>query len=60
MTAPSRPPPASSPAVVAGLRERVAGPGPDRHLGPEIEAAHDYVITGAAVAAAETVTGPLN
>ena len=45
-------------AVVAGLREHVAGPGSDRFLAPEIEAAVDYVASGAAVRAAETVTGP--
>jgi len=45
--------------VVAGLREHVAGPGSDRFLAPEIEAAVDYVASGAAVRAAETVTGPL-
>jgi histidine ammonia-lyase len=46
-------------AVVAGLRRVVAGPGPDRHLAPEIEAALRYVTSGDAVAAAETCTGPL-
>ena len=42
-------------AVVAGLRSRVAGAGPDRFLAPEIEAAVDYVRSGAAVAAADAV-----
>jgi histidine ammonia-lyase len=46
--------------VVAGLRPDVAGPGTDRYLAPEIEAAVRYVASGAAVAAAETVTGPLS
>jgi histidine ammonia-lyase len=59
LRAPVAPAPATA-AVVAGLRARVAGPGPDRHLGPEIDAAHDYVMSGAALAAAETVTGPLS
>ena len=45
--------------VVAGLRHTVAGPGPDRHLAPEIEAALRYLTSGNAVAAAETVAGPL-
>ena len=31
----------------------VDGPGPDRHLSPEIEAAVEYVRTGAAVRAAD-------
>ncbi|HST84318.1 MAG TPA: histidine ammonia-lyase [Kineosporiaceae bacterium] len=47
-------------AVVAGLRRLVAGPGPDRHLAPEIEAALRYVTSGEAIAAAETCTGPLS
>ncbi|SDH09225.1 histidine ammonia-lyase [Sinosporangium album] len=46
-------------AVVAALRESVKGPGPDRFLAPEIESAVRLVASGAAVAAAETVTGPL-
>jgi histidine ammonia-lyase len=33
-------------AVVAALRERVAGPGPDRHLAPEIAAAEDLIRSG--------------
>jgi histidine ammonia-lyase len=52
-------PAAATGAVVAGLRERVAGPGPDRFLSPEIEATVDYVVSGAAVAAAESAVGPL-
>jgi histidine ammonia-lyase len=52
MRAPLRPGPGTA-AVVAALRERVAGPGPDRHLSPEIEAAVEFVRTGAAVAAAD-------
>ncbi|GEL17336.1 histidine ammonia-lyase [Pseudonocardia asaccharolytica] len=55
---PLAPAPATG-AVVAGLRARAGGPGPDRHLAPEIEAAVDYVSSGAALAAAESVTGPL-
>jgi histidine ammonia-lyase len=46
-------------AVVAALRERVPGPGPDRYLSPEIEASVDLVRSGALVAAAESITGPL-
>jgi histidine ammonia-lyase len=42
---------------LAALRERVSGPGPDRHLAPEIEAAAIFVGTGAAVAAAESALG---
>jgi histidine ammonia-lyase len=48
-------------AVRDGLRAAgVQGPGTDRHLAPEIEAAFQYVVSGQALAAAEAVTGPLN
>ena len=52
-------PAAATGAVVAGLRAMVAGPGPDRFLAPEIEAAVRYVAGGGAIRAAESVTGPL-
>ncbi|HZZ52652.1 MAG TPA: histidine ammonia-lyase [Trebonia sp.] len=59
LRAPLTPAPATA-AVVAGLRaQSVAGPGGDRFLAPEIETAVDYVRSGDAVRAAETVTGPL-
>ena len=41
------------------LRRTTPGPGTDRYLAPEIEAAVEFVASGAAVAAAESVTGPL-
>ncbi|RDV43890.1 histidine ammonia-lyase [Leifsonia sp. ku-ls] len=40
-------------AVIAALRTAVPGPGPDRHLSPEIEAAHALVASGALRAAAD-------
>ncbi|WP_374457044.1 histidine ammonia-lyase [Nocardioides sp.] len=47
-------------AVVELLRSNgIAGPGPDRHLSPEIEAAVDLVQSGAVLAAAESVVGQL-
>ena len=47
-------------AVIAALREAgVPGPGPDRFLAPEIEAAVAFVASGGARAAAESVAGPL-
>jgi len=52
-------PSAATGAVVAGLRETAQGPGADRYLAPEIEAAVRYVASGAAVRAAETAAGPL-
>jgi histidine ammonia-lyase len=59
LRAPLEPAPATA-AVRDGLRDHVRGPGPDRYLAPEIEAAVGYVGSGAALAAAETVTGPLS
>ncbi|HEU5160549.1 MAG TPA: histidine ammonia-lyase [Streptosporangiaceae bacterium] len=58
LRAPLRPGPATA-AVVAALRTRVPAPGADRFLAPDIAAAVDLVRTGAVVAAAESVTGPL-
>ena len=42
-----------------GLRETCEGPGCDRFLAPEIEAAVAFVRDGGAVRAAESVTGHL-
>jgi histidine ammonia-lyase len=62
LRSPLEPAPATA-AVVAGLRagtlSDVAVPATDRFLAPEIEAAVAYVASGAAVRAAEAVTGPL-
>ena len=52
-------PAAATGAVTAGLRAVVEGPGADRFLAPEIAAAVAYVASGAAVRAAEAVTGAL-
>ncbi len=46
-------------AILTALRDVVAGPGPDRFLAAEIEAVVELVRSGAAVAAAESITGPL-
>jgi histidine ammonia-lyase len=53
LRAPLRPGPATG-AVIAALRHSVDGPGPDRFLAPEIEAAVAFVRSGTAVAAAES------
>ena len=58
LRAPLAPSPATG-AVLRLLRERVPGPGTDRHLSPEIEAAVDLVRSGAVVAAVESQIGPL-
>jgi len=59
LRAPLTPAPGTG-AVVAALRERVAGPGPDRMLSAEIEAAVELVRSGALVTAAEGAIGPLD
>ncbi|MFE7267216.1 histidine ammonia-lyase [Streptomyces sp. NPDC057592] len=58
LRAPLTPAPATA-AVRDGLRESVEGPGTDRWLAPEIEEAVQYVASGRALAAAESVTGAL-
>jgi histidine ammonia-lyase len=59
MRAPLQPSPATG-AVVRRLRDAgIEGPGPDRHLSPEIETAVELVRTGAVLAAAEEVIGEL-
>jgi histidine ammonia-lyase len=59
LRAPVRPGPATG-AVIAALRRSVGGPGPDRFLAPDIEAAYALVRSGEVVAAAEAVTGSLH
>lgn len=58
LRAPLAPAPATA-AVRAALRATVPGPGPDRYLAPDIEAAVTAVLTGAVTTAAESLTGPL-
>jgi histidine ammonia-lyase len=55
---PLSPAPATA-AVIAALRETTPGPGEDRFMTPEIEAAVRLVAAGGARSAAESVTGPL-
>jgi len=58
LRAPLTPAPGTG-AVLAGLRHTVPAQGSDRFLAPDIEAVVDYVQTGGAVAAAESVVGTL-
>jgi histidine ammonia-lyase len=58
MRSPLAPSPATA-AAVALLRRNVEGPGPDRHLAPEIEHALDDVRSGALVRAVEDTIGEL-
>jgi histidine ammonia-lyase len=53
-------PSAATGAVITALRKTTAGPGVDRFLAPEIEAAVQFVAAGGALRAVEAVTGPLN
>jgi len=53
-------PSAATGAVINALRMTTAGPGPDRFMAPEIEAAVQFVATGGALRALEAVTGPLS
>ncbi|WP_340540184.1 histidine ammonia-lyase [Nocardioides sp. GXZ039] len=59
LRAPLEPSPASA-AVIALLHDAgVPGPGPDRHLAPEIETVVELVASGAVLAAVEEVIGDL-
>jgi histidine ammonia-lyase len=59
LRAPLAPAPSTG-AVIAALRAAgVPGPGTDRWLAPEIEVTVELITSGAAVAAAESVVGPL-
>jgi histidine ammonia-lyase len=53
-------PGAGTGAALAAVRERVAGPGADRFLSPELRAAEQLVASGALVAAVEAAVGPLS
>jgi len=52
-------PGAGSAAALAAVRERIAGPGPDRHLAPDLAAADALVTTGAVTSAVEAAVGEL-
>jgi histidine ammonia-lyase len=58
LRAPLRPAPGTA-AAVSALRERVAGPGPDRYVSPELAAAEALVNTGDLVVAVESAIGRL-
>ncbi|MGH7903327.1 MAG: aromatic amino acid lyase, partial [Candidatus Dormibacteraceae bacterium] len=58
LRAPLEPGPATA-SVRELLRRRVAGPGPDRWLAPELAAAEEMIRSGAVVERAQQVTGEL-
>ncbi len=52
-------PSAATGAALAVLRERVAGPGPDRWLSPDLRAAEQLLADGTVLAAVESIVGTL-
>jgi histidine ammonia-lyase len=58
LRAPLRPGPGTA-AALACVRERVAGPGPDRFMAPELAAAEALVASGDLLDAVSEVVGPL-
>ncbi len=58
LRAPLRPGPATASAL-ASLRDRVPGPGPDRHVSPELASAEELVTSGGLVASVESAIGAL-
>jgi histidine ammonia-lyase len=59
LRAPLRPAPATA-AALGVLRDRLPGPGPDRHLAPELDEVQRLVAAGSLVNAAESAIGPLD
>jgi histidine ammonia-lyase len=53
-------PSAGTAAALAAVRARIAGPGADRFLSPDLLAAEEIVRDGSIVAAVETAVGPLS
>jgi histidine ammonia-lyase len=58
LRAPVRPAPATA-AALDVVRSRVAGPGPDRWLSPELRAAEHLLADGSVLAAVESAIGTL-
>jgi histidine ammonia-lyase len=58
LRAPLTPAPGTG-AALAALRTRVAGPGPDRFLAPDLAAADDLLRDGTVLRAVESAVGPL-
>lgn len=58
LRAPLAPAPGTG-AALAAVRSRVAGPGPDRYLAPELAAVEELITSGALVAAVESAVGSL-
>ena len=54
------PPAAATGAVIARLRQDVAGPGPDRFVSPELETSASLVRSGEILAAAVAAAGAID
>jgi histidine ammonia-lyase len=52
-------PGAGTGAALRALRARVAGPGPDRHLAPDLAAAEELIASGSLLGAVEAEIGAL-
>ena len=52
-------PAAGTAAAVRVVRERVAGPGPDRWLSPDLRTAEQLLADGSVLSAVEAAIGPL-
>jgi histidine ammonia-lyase len=52
-------PGAGSAAALAAVRERIAGPGPDRQVAPDLAAAEELVASGAVRDAVEAAVGAM-
>jgi histidine ammonia-lyase len=59
LRAPLKPGPGTAAALFA-VRERIAGPGADRYISPELAAAEELIDSGAIAAAVEAAIGPLS
>jgi histidine ammonia-lyase len=58
LRAPLAPGPGTA-AALAAVRDRIPGPGPDRHVAPELAAAEELIGAGALLAAVEAEVGTL-
>lgn len=60
LRSPLRPSPATGAVIEALAAHGETGPGPDRFTSPDLAGAHEAVVDGSVLAAAESAAGPLN
>ena len=58
LRAPLQPGPGGA-AALAAVRGRIGGPGPDRHLAPDLAAAEELVASGTVLGAVEAAVGAM-